>query len=57
MSIEVISSDSTYEPRIGRECVICGEFFSIRDYHEIRTMCPECCSRLKKIIYPEKEEQ
>ena len=56
MSIKVISIDSTYEPQIGRECVICGENFSIHDYHEVRTICPECCSRLNKILYPEDKE-
>lgn len=41
---------------VGRDCIICEKFFPIYHVEDNRRICPECCSRLKKILYPEEEQ-
>lgn len=39
--------------QLGRICQICDSVFNISDGHDPRMVCPECCRRLKNLLYPE----
>lgn len=39
--------------QLGKICQICGNGFAIYDIKDPRMVCPECCRRLKNLLYPE----
>lgn len=41
--------------QLAKTCQICNNDFNIYDIKDPRMVCPECCRRLKKLLYPEEE--
>lgn len=39
--------------QLGKICQICNDVFNITDVRDPRMVCPECCRRLKNLLYPE----
>ena len=36
-----------------RQCQICANVFPLYGKTDLRLICPECCKRLSKLLYPE----
>lgn len=39
--------------QLAKTCQICNNDFNIYYIQDTRMVCPECCRRLKNLLYPE----
>ena len=46
---QVIALEEVSPVRLGRNCVVCGEWFDLMGLGDNRTICPECCEAIKGI--------